>query len=173
MNNWPTQKDIHAGTSIYGNPVGKGGAASTTWEREYLTTVPTPFPMRMGEIKITRIRVNKACSMSLTRVLANLLDAARGKQDVLEFWGVTKFGGVYNYRPMRGLNSLSMHAYACAIDLDPALNALGDTTPRFAEFPQVLAAFREEGWIWGGDWNKNGLTSDEKRCDGMHWQATK
>ena len=69
--------------------------------------------------------------------------------------------------------TLSMHSYGCAIDLDPARNGWKDRTPRFAQFPQVLAAFRSEGWKWGGDWNGNGSSADERQADGMHWQATR
>jgi hypothetical protein len=48
-----------------------------------------------------------------------------------------------------------------------------DRTPRFAEFPEVLKAFADEGWRWGGDWNGNGSSADERMADGMHWQATR
>lgn len=173
MPQWPTQSEVLNGKSIYGNPVGRHGLVSPTWERNNLALIVPPFKMAMGEIKITRIRVNKACAASLLRVLENLRDAANGRQEDLDFWGVSRFGGCFNYRPMRGLSTLSMHSYGCAVDLDPARNGLGDRTPRFAEFPVVLEAFRAEGWKWGGDWNGNGLTSDERRCDGMHWQATR
>ncbi len=44
-----------------------------------------------------------------------------------------------------------MHSYGCAVDLDPVNNGLSDRTPRFAQFPQVLQAFADEGWKWGGD----------------------
>jgi hypothetical protein len=63
-----------------------------------------------------------------------------------------------------------MHAYGCAIDFDAPRNGLGDKTPNFANIPEVLSAFKSEGAIWGGDWNGNGDTQDERRCDGMHWQ---
>lgn len=173
MTAWPTQSEVLDGKSIYGNPVGRGGLPSPTWEKYNLALIVPPFKMAMGSIKITRIRLNKACAASFLRVLNNLLDAAGGRQEELDYWGVSRFGGSFVYRPMRGLSTLSMHAYGCAVDLDPARNGLGDRTPRFAEIPQVLAAFRAEGWKWGGDWNGNGLTSDERRCDGMHWQATR
>lgn len=172
MTSWPTQRAVLDGKSVFGEPTGKNGLLSPEWERNNLTMVAVPFKMKMGDLKITRIRMNKACAPSLSRVLSNLLDAAGGRQVDLDYWGVTAFGGSFAYRPMRGLRTLSMHAYGCAIDLDPARNGLGDRTPRFSEFPQVLEAFRSEGWRWGGDWDGDGLTSDERRCDGMHWQAT-
>lgn len=173
MNLWPRQSLVLEGTSVYGNPKGKGGGApSPAWEAANLVMMAAPWAMMMGDIKITRFRVHKQCQASLGRVFANLKQSAGGDYKTLSAWGVTKFGGAYNYRLMRGGSNLSMHSYGCAIDLDPANNGLGDSTPRFAEFPRVLAAFADEGWLWGGDWNGNGSTADERRCDGMHWQAT-
>jgi len=171
---FPTQAEVLAYRSPYGDPRGRGGAAvSPQWYADNILTIKPPFAMSMGDIKITRIPVHKLVAPSLERVLAALHRAANGHQPTLDNWGVSKFGGSFNYRPMRGLSTLSMHAFGVAIDLDPANNGLGDQTPRFAQFPQVLKAFADEGWVWGGDWNGNGLTSDERRCDGMHWQATR
>jgi hypothetical protein len=85
---------------------------------------------------------------------------------------VSIFGGVVQYRLMRGGDQLSIHSYGAAIDLDPGRNALHNQTPRFAKFEEVLKAFADEGWTWGGDWNGNGSSADERRPDGMHWQAT-
>jgi hypothetical protein len=73
---------------------------------------------------------------------------------------------------MRGLNTLSMHSFGCALDLDPARNGLGDATPRFARFPEVISAFRASGLCWGGDWDGDGSSADQRRHDGMHLQAT-
>ena len=38
---------------------------------------------------------------------------------------------------------------------------MGGTTPRFAQFPEVLDAWEKAGAVWGGKWS---------RADGMHWQ---
>jgi hypothetical protein len=72
------------------------------------------------------------------------------------------FGGAYNFRVMRGGSSLSMHAYGCAVDFDPARNGFGSRNPYLAKCPAVLEAFKREGWTWGGTW---------KKPDGMHFQA--
>lgn len=172
MNSWPKQSDVLAYRSIYGDPRGRNGLVSQAWYKANIVFVPAPFKMAMGTIKIPRIAIHKACANSLAKVLANLLDAAAGKQETLDEWGVTKFGGSFSYRVMRGLTTLSMHAFGCAIDLDPANNGLGDSTPRFAQFKPVLEAFRSEGWTWGGDWDGDGSSADQRRHDGMHWQAS-
>jgi len=49
-------------------------------------------------------------------------------------------------------------------------NSLSDNTPRFAQFPEVLDAWAKTGALWGGDWDGDKDTLDERRCDGMHWQ---
>ena len=176
---WPTQAEILSNKSVYGNPRGKDPALmSPSWEAENIVRITPPFAMRYAGAPVKSIRVHRHCANSLLRVFNNLLAAAKAEnpkspQAVLDHWGVSVFGGVVQYRLMRGLNTLSLHGYGAAIDLDPARNGLADRTPRFAEFPPVLKAFADEGWRWGGDWNGNGLTSDERRCDGMHWQASR
>jgi YD repeat-containing protein len=173
MTSWPRQSDVLAYRSPYGDPRGRsGGVASSEWERANLTMIVPPYPMVMGAIPITRIRIHKHCAQSLLRVLQRIKNEAMGDIATLRAWGATEFGGAYNYRVMRGLSTLSMHAFGCAIDLDPARNGFGDATPNFAGVPQVLNAFRAEGWTWGGDWDGDGDLAEHRRPDGMHWQAT-
>ena len=170
---WPTQKDVLNNISVYGNPMGKDPAKSSVkWEAQNLVYIAPPFIMTYAGKAVSRIRVHRYCAMSLERILRSLFVAAKEKQATLDHWGVSIFGGCMNYRLMRGGDKLSMHSYGCAIDLDPSRNSLSDRTPRFAEFPEVLRAFDDEDWIWGGDWNGNGSSADERRADGMHWQAT-
>ena len=169
---WPRQSEVLAYKSPYGDPRGRYGMPSKVWQSTNLTYVAVPFAMRMADMKISRIAIHKHCAQSLARILAALKTAASGSQETLEEWGVTRFGGSFNYRPMRGSTTLSMHAFGCAIDLDPANNFLGDATPRFARYPQVLDAFKAEGWTWGGDWDGDGTNADQRVHDGMHWQAT-
>lgn len=172
-NHWPTQAEVLKGASVYGNPRGLGGAsASRRWEDQNLRKMAVPWPMRMGTIKITSFRMHKHCAPSLMRVFDTLLRVSKRNVETLEKWGVTKFGGGFNYRLMRGGDKLSMHSYGCAIDLDPENNGFYDKTPRFLDYPVVLKAFKDEGWTWGGDWDGDGSSEDERQCDGMHWQAT-
>lgn len=169
MSSWPTQAEVLSNRSVYGDPRGRDSTRmSPAWEAANITSITPPFRMTYAGTPIKRIRVHKHCAASLGRVLQNLLDAARAHepsnpQKVLDHWGVSIFGGVVMYRLMRGGSRLSIHSYGAAIDLDPARNSLGDSTPRFANFPEVLKAFDAEGWTWGGRWS---------RADGMHWQAT-
>lgn len=174
MNNWPRQSEVLANTSVYGNPRGRNGLASPTWEAANLTYVKAPFAMFFAGQRLTKgCKVHKHCAPSLKKIFTNLMDAANSNQEELDYWGVTIYGGGHVFRLMRGGSKLSMHSYGCAIDLDPERNAMYDKTPRFANFPSVLSSFRAEGWTWGGDWNGNGSSADERMADGMHWQATR
>jgi len=173
MNTWPKQSDVLAYRSVYGDPRGRGGGvASDAWRRASLVTVPPPFAMAMGEIRITKITIHRHCAESLARVLADIWERSGRDQGMIDDWGMSVFSGSFNYRVMRGLSTLSMHAFGCAVDFDAPRNGLGDPTPHFASCPEVLAAFAAEGWTWGGDWNGNGSMADQRRHDGMHWQAT-
>jgi hypothetical protein len=124
--------------------------------------------------KITRMKVHKKCAGSLYRVLQAIWIAAltaskdkAGAQALIESWGLHLYGGGYNFRPMTGKRStLSMHAYGCAIDIDPVRNARGDRTPHLANCPEVIKAFEDEGWTLGLRWSGDSI-------DGMHAQAAR
>ncbi len=169
-NNWPQQSQCDA---YYGNPRGRNGEASAAWESANLARVHTPWKLvtAWDGKQVKGVKVHNKCGESLLRVFRAIwLDAiseatATGDpQKVIESWGMHLFGGGYNYRLMRGGSRLSMHSYGCAVDFDPARNGMGDKTPNFANCPEVLAAFKAEGWVWGGDWSNP---------DGMHWQAAR
>lgn len=64
------------------------------------------------------------------------------------------------WRPIRGGKTLSRHAHAIAIDVDPAHNAYNGTT---TDIPRhVIQIFINEGWCWGGQWHSP--------VDAMHFQ---
>lgn len=82
-------------------------------------------------------------------------------QPRLHTLGLDVLGGTFAFRKIRGASSLSTHSYAIGIDLDPANNALGNTTGGMPLFAVEL--FKKEGWTWGGDF--------KGRKDWMHFQA--
>jgi D-alanyl-D-alanine carboxypeptidase len=163
MNKWPLQRECD---EFYGNPRGINGGPSLKWEREKLVLVAPPFEMYFLNRRVKGLRVHFKCADSLRTILGTIWTAAGHRQEIIDLWGVSTYGGGYNYRLMRGGNQLSMHSYGCAIDLDPGRNGLGDTTPHFENLPMVVDAFEKEGWIWGGRWGG-------RYCDGMHFQAAK
>jgi hypothetical protein len=159
---WPTQAEAD---HFYGNPRGADPAhPSAAWESKNLVRIEPPFQMTYAGRPIKTIKIHRLCADSLARVLSDIAHAASHMPNVLSQWGVTIFGGTYNYRLMRGGNRLSMHSYGCAIDLDPERNSMGDRTPHFASCPEVLEAFRKEGWVWLGPTSAH---------DGMHFQAAR
>lgn len=64
--------------------------------------------------------------------------------------------GCFNIRNKRGLNSLSLHSWGLAIDVDAAWNGLGKPATLN---PEIVKCFKDSGFDWGGDW---------QRTDGMH-----
>jgi hypothetical protein len=162
MSRWPHQSNVD---SVYGNPRGKNGDASATWESANIVRVRAPWHLvtAWDFMPITTgVRIHKLCSASLTKIFELIWTAANHDQQKINEWGMNLYAGGYNFRLMRGSSTLSMHSWGCAIDFDSARNAYGDKTPNFARIPAVLAAFESEEWTWGGKWRKP---------DGMHWQA--
>lgn len=167
---WPKQ-DAQSLSEFYGQPWkidSSGVVLDPTFEKSHIIRIKAPYDMWMGDIKITKIAVNKKCAESLGIILENIgrkITAADRKHYQLD-----QYGGCFNFRPMRRvggrltINKLSVHAYGAAIDLAPALNPLGkyyEPNKRMMP-PEVIGMFRNEGAVWGGDF---------KTCpDCMHFQ---
>lgn len=121
--------------------------------------------MSMGEIHISSIQINRIAATSLTKVLDAISSACDHDHKKLTDFHCNQFSGSFVLRQMRGLHSISMHAYGLAIDFDATHNQLsaqpGETF--FHSDSIIVRAFRAEGWIWGGDWTS--------RRDAMHFQA--
>ena len=115
--------------------------------------------VRFGSISVDRIRAHKKCAASLLRIVRKL--AALDKTRYL----LERFEGVYNYRNMRGLNVISLHARGAAIDLHAAANGNSTPWPTVATMPiEAMEIFAEEGWLCAGaEWKR----------DAMHFQATR
>lgn len=166
---WPKQS---ACNTFYGNPRGKGGAiVSATWYAKNIVMVKPPFAMAMGDTKITRFPMHKKCAEATLEWLNQVWANAGRDQKTIAKWGMDVFSGSFNYRVMRGGSNLSMHSWGVAIDFDAPRNGLADRTPELAKYrEQIITPFLKMGGVWGGDWNGNGSTADERRCDGMHFQ---
>jgi len=152
---WPLQSQCDA---FYGNPRGSNGQASTLWKLRNLTTVKAPFVMRYAGQPIKGVTIHRKCAASLARVFQAIWIASGKSQAVIDKWGVSTFGGSFNFRPMRGSTHLSMHSYGCAIDLDPTHHQMTHGSALFD--PRVIKAFADEGWV--------NLPNDR-----MHFQAAR
>lgn len=170
---WP-KSDAQSMSNFYGTPwkvTDSGIVVNPTFEAIHITRIKAPYDMWIGDIKISRISVNKRCADSLLRVLTRIskeISPIERKEFHLD-----RYGGGFNFRPIRGAesgrlaaNKLSTHAYGAAIDLAPDLNPIGAFyTPGKRMMPhEVIEMFKKEGWAWGGDF--------KTRPDCMHFQAT-
>ena len=152
---WPLQSECDA---FYGNPRGGGGHSNPSWEAANLTHVSPPFRMTYAGKPVLSVKIHRKCAASLQRVFAAIWEAAKHDQATIDRWGVSIFGGSYNFRLMRGSSHLSMHSYGCAIDLAPERFPMGRHDHTFV--PQVIKAFADEGW--------ENLPNDR-----MHFQAAR
>lgn len=151
-NRWPVASQRQA---FYGAP-GTGH-----------TILNIPYPMRIAwdtKQSVNRVTVHSKCADSLDRILKEILRVYG--YDELRKLGIDLFGGIYNNRPIRGGTSLSDHAFAAAIDLDPERNQLrwGADRAVFARpaYRPMLDAFRKENWTSLGE---------ERNFDYMHFSA--
>lgn len=158
---WPHQDEVDR---FYGNPRGQDGEANPIWERDNIVKVRPPWGIvtAWDFQPVSGIRIHRECAESLKKILEGIWVSSGQDENKIKEWGMHLYAGGYNYRLMRGSSRLSMHSWGCAVDFDSARNAFGDHTPNFGRIPQILSAFSNEGWTWGGNWNTP---------DGMHWQA--
>jgi hypothetical protein len=159
MNNtWPLQSEC---LSFYGDPrVG-------SWLQANTIDVSCPWPLHMGNVPIAHILIHKKCAESLTRVLNNIWDATGKSTDTISKLHYDVYDGSYSLRNIRGgASALSMHAFAAAIDWDAADNQQHALKHLFQDDSLLVVKFKEEGWIWGGDWSPGSI-------DAMHVQAAR
>jgi hypothetical protein len=167
MTQWPN--DTRADLDRFYGPIqlDDSGLPTAAWQNANLTTIDPPWKMVASwdpDLELRRLRCHKKVAASLSKVL-DAIWAHYGKdQAKIEAARMHLCGGVYNFRRARGLARLSTHSWGVAIDLDPANNPLGRKWKKNAGMmPEpVIAAFKAEGWTWGGDWS---------RGDAMHFQA--
>jgi hypothetical protein len=157
MNTWPLQRDAIA---FYGNP------ASAGWLQKNTTYVPCPWTLHVGSSPTSHILIHKKCAKSLATVLGNIWTAVGKDAGKIHTLRYDVYDGSYNFRPMRGSAALSMHSFACAIDWDAADNAFHSVTHLFNDQSLLVQKFKDEGWIWGGDWTPGSQ-------DAMHVQAAR
>jgi len=129
----------------------KYGQPSDTNKNMVLFDVPTE--LEIGLIP-KRIYCNKDLVDPLTLAFKNLINTGFVKE--LKTWD-----GCFNIRKKRGLNSLSLHSWGIAIDVNAFENGL-NATPKLS--PGFVKCFIDAGFEWGGTW---------QRKDGMHFQLAK
>lgn len=163
---WPLQNTA-AMNAFYGNPdANRDGRADPVWSAANLVRLKPPYPMQWSwGGSVASLTMHRKCADSLLHALENI---ARhyGSQAAIEKARMHLCGGGFNFRVKRGGQTLSIHSWGAAIDLDPVRNGFGR---RYREgmgmMPlAVVEIFAAEGWIWGGRWS---------RPDAMHFQAAR
>lgn len=151
-NPWPSDNEVDL-TRFFG----KAGDESNLVSFEF------PFPMYYEGKRVLRGRCHHKVKDSLLRVLGEIGMRWAGNRGVLE--EAEDYGGIYNFRKMRGGSSISRHSWGIAIDLDPDDNGNHVPWPQQADMPlEIMEAFAREGWLSAGAfWGR----------DAMHHQATR
>ena len=151
----PLQYDC---AKLFGNPSSKG------WQSKNTVRVPVPWAMSMGTIPIRSIEINKVAADSLAKVLTNIWNRCGKTQSAIHAAGCDCFSGSFAVRLIRGGATPSMHSYALAIDIGAPHHPRGAPASHtnFKSSSLVVQAFKEQDWIWGGDWRG--------RRDAMHFQ---
>lgn len=108
-----------------------------------------------------RLYCNKDMILPLTKAFKNLISTGCVKE--LKTWD-----GCFNIRKKRGLASMSLHSWGCAVDLNASDNVLGKSYSELLKLgkkpfsEEFLNCFRLAGFDAGGDWTT--------RPDRMHFQ---
>ncbi len=131
----------------------KFGEAGLPTEGKYMTIFDVPIELEIGFIP-KKIYCNKLLVEPLTKAFKNLID--RKYVNELKTWD-----GCYQVRKMRGLQSMSLHSWGLAVDINQATNQLGKEPTLSSGF---VKCFTDAGFDWGGIWT---------RKDGMHFQLAK
>lgn len=126
----------------------KYGQPST--DNKSLVLWDVPSALEIGVIP-KRIYCNKDLVKPLETAFANLIKT--GCVNELKTWD-----GCFNIRKKRGLNSMSLHSWGLAVDVNAFENGL-NVTPKLS--PEFVKCFVDAGFDWGGTW---------QRLDGMHFQ---
>jgi len=158
-NPFPTQSQIRAGNSIYGKRGVKDGYAPP------MTKIIPPYEMLLyGEPldKVKHIFVHEKCAGAFELALT-FIKQEFSSEDI-KYFGLNRFFGVYNPRSIRGGSVASMHAFACAMDLDANRNKNSSHWPTAAFMPiEAMECFAKAGIIAAGVfWNR----------DAMHFEAS-
>lgn len=129
---------------------------------ERMVSVKPPFKLYYDKALVTKLGFHKLAAPALERTFAKIWAYYHEDQKVLDKLEISNYSGAYAHRLVRGSTSKwSNHAYAAAYDMDAEGNEMGKLKGTIP-YP-VIAAFKSEGFSWGGDYHD--------RKDWMHFEA--
>jgi hypothetical protein len=149
MTNWPLQSDKAAMVAKFGNPDSNGdGAADLSWTAKHLTTIVPPYQLYYAGKPVKKITLNSEIAEPVTRALTKIGNTFPDAKERAKL-GIDQFDGCFNFRVKRGKSkSLSMHAYAVALDFSAARNPFH---AKRSDLPaEFIKAFTDEGATWLG-----------------------
>jgi hypothetical protein len=164
---WPNG-DYDSLCAFYGKHIinSDTGQPTEAWEDDNLVSISFPYPMRLAwdlTTTVTRSRCHRLVKDSLSAVFQSIYKSYGDLRSIQKV-GMDLFGGIYNFRPIRGAHTLSVHSWGAAIDLDPDHNPLAAAWNSNEMMPMdVIKIFEASGWTWGGRFS---------RPDCMHFEAT-
>ncbi|WP_416548321.1 M15 family metallopeptidase [Limnohabitans sp. DCL3] len=156
--------------AIFGNPKAADGTLNPVWEAKNIKTVRPPAGWQLyyqdynGPIKVSGLRVHRLLEPSLTNVLREVWEYARGQlgaaateaeiRDWLHQRRVDLHGGAFNYRKKRVTSKeLSLHSFGIALDWDPLNNP--QKVPLTKTLPDWwYAIWQANGWHDGRNFSK-------------------
>lgn len=120
---WPRQRDL---VDFYGKECTSGDQSGSCGRGDVrLKRLQLPFEMKIAwdlSTTISGFSIHEKVHDSAAKVFDKIY--AEYGDDGIEDLGVNLFGGCYNCRKIRGGSRCSTHAWAIAIDFDPAHNKL-------------------------------------------------
>lgn len=148
---WPHQ-DAAALNVFYGDPRGANGQANPKWEAGNIGYWKPPYPMFYSDGKKTPfargIRMHRRCHQAFTAAFTDVLQTLGHDFIVANRLDIS--GGAFNYRVERGGARLSVHAWGCAIDMDPAHNPFPARWRKGMIDARFAAILEKHGFTWRG-----------------------
>lgn len=112
----------------------------------------SPLSSRVGDSRDDH-RTHKLLVTRLTNALAEIYKTLGPDEYYRQGWHV--YGGSHNYRSKTGGSSLSTHAWAAAVDMNPSENSYYQTKSTFSDTAINIMekwGFLSGGRAWGKDW---------------------
>ena len=124
------------------------------------------------------LHLSPAAAQAMNRANANLAPQAAQEPRLKN---LLKMDGGFAWRRIAGENRLSPHAFGIAFDISPGIATYWRWSklrphPLQQSYPSaIVAAFENEGFIWGGKWHEYDLMHFEYRpeviCKARVWQG--
>ena len=150
---------------VLGNPSNSTETGfNMAWFHSNVVYVACPWQLTDYKHHFGHIAIHKFFASSLAEILGAIWEGAGKSQEKIDALKYNVFSGSACYRNMRTHHSLSMHAFASAIDFDAPDNMLGSARHLFKPDDLLPVKFKEAGWTRGMDWQNNSV-------DAMHFQG--